>query len=58
MLDQIYFLGNDTPRLFRLKKDKALINSMGFNNDGVDEILKRVKDLIFNIININNILIC
>ena len=36
--------GNETPRLFRLKKDKALINRMGFNNDGVDEILKRVKD--------------
>ncbi|GGM97702.1 dihydroorotate dehydrogenase (quinone) [Dyadobacter beijingensis] len=27
--------GNDKPRLFRLKKDKALINRMGFNNKGV-----------------------
>lgn len=27
-------LGNDKPRLFRLKKDKALINRMGFNNKG------------------------
>ena len=36
--------GNETPRLFRLKKDKALINSMGFNNDGVDEISKRLQD--------------
>ncbi|QRR02131.1 quinone-dependent dihydroorotate dehydrogenase [Dyadobacter sandarakinus] len=26
--------GNDKPRLFRLKKDKALINRMGFNNKG------------------------
>src|SRR5882757_289652 len=26
--------GNDKPRLFRLPKDKALINRMGFNNDG------------------------
>jgi dihydroorotate dehydrogenase len=42
--------GNETPRLFRLKKDKALINSMGFNNDGVDEILKRLKDYSGNIV--------
>lgn len=27
-------LGNDKPRLFRLKKDEALINRMGFNNEG------------------------
>ena len=27
--------GNDKPRLFRLPKDKALINRMGFNNEGV-----------------------
>ncbi|MEO6583643.1 MAG: quinone-dependent dihydroorotate dehydrogenase [Ferruginibacter sp.] len=35
--------GNDKPRLFRLKKDKALINRMGFNNDGVDVIAERLK---------------
>lgn len=35
--------GNDQPRLFRLKKDKALINRMGFNNDGVDVIAGRLK---------------
>jgi dihydroorotate dehydrogenase len=35
--------GNDKPRLFRLKKDKALINRMGFNNDGVDVISTRLK---------------
>lgn len=35
--------GNPKPRLFRLKKDKALINSMGFNNDGVEVIAKRLK---------------
>lgn len=34
--------GNDKPRLFRLPKDKALINRMGFNNDGVYEIKKRL----------------
>ncbi|MEY4540145.1 MAG: hypothetical protein RLZZ306_1902, partial [Bacteroidota bacterium] len=27
--------GNDKPRLFRLKDDQALINRMGFNNEGV-----------------------
>ncbi len=35
--------GNDKPRLFRLVKDKAIINRMGFNNDGVDIIAERLK---------------
>jgi dihydroorotate dehydrogenase len=35
--------GNEKPRLFRLPKDSALINRMGFNNDGVDAIAKRLK---------------
>lgn len=35
--------GNDMPRLFRLVKDKALINRMGFNNDGADRIVERLK---------------
>ncbi|HTQ28602.1 MAG TPA: quinone-dependent dihydroorotate dehydrogenase [Puia sp.] len=35
--------GNDRPRLFRLPKDKALINRMGFNNDGVELIAERLK---------------
>ncbi len=35
--------GNDKPRLFRLPKDKALINRMGFNNDGVEIISNRLK---------------
>ena len=37
--------GNNTPRLFRLPKDKALINRMGFNNDGVDVIVERLKKI-------------
>jgi dihydroorotate dehydrogenase len=37
-------LGNDQPRLFRLPKDKALINRMGFNNDGVYAIKKRLEN--------------
>ena len=36
--------GNDKPRLFRLPKDKAFINRMGFNNDGVKMIAKRLKE--------------
>jgi dihydroorotate dehydrogenase len=35
--------GNDKPRVFRLVKDKALINRMGFNNQGVEEIKKQLK---------------
>jgi dihydroorotate dehydrogenase len=36
--------GNEKPRLFRLPEDKALINRMGFNNDGVKIIAARLKD--------------
>jgi len=36
--------GNPKSRLFRLKKDEALINRMGFNNDGVDIIRARLKN--------------
>lgn len=35
--------GNEKPRLFRLPKDKALINRMGFNNDGVEVIAERLR---------------
>jgi dihydroorotate dehydrogenase len=35
--------GNDKPRLFRLIKDKALINRMGFNNEGVNKAVARLK---------------
>ena len=36
--------GNRKPRLFRLPRDKALVNRMGFNNDGVEVISKRLKE--------------
>jgi len=36
--------GNPAPRLFRLPDQKALINRMGFNNDGVEKIAARLKD--------------
>jgi dihydroorotate dehydrogenase len=35
--------GNEKPRLFRLPKDRALINRMGFNNDGVEAMVKRLR---------------
>jgi dihydroorotate dehydrogenase len=36
--------GNERPRLFRLPQDQALINRMGFNNDGVVTIARRLKE--------------
>lgn len=35
--------GNPKPRLFRLPEAQAIINRMGFNNKGVDELIKNVK---------------
>ncbi len=35
--------GNPKPRLFRLPEDQALINRMGFNNEGVDAAVERLK---------------
>ncbi|MEO6524403.1 MAG: quinone-dependent dihydroorotate dehydrogenase [Mucilaginibacter sp.] len=35
--------GNDKPRMFRLPADAALINRMGFNNQGVDVVAERIK---------------
>ncbi|WP_124981076.1 quinone-dependent dihydroorotate dehydrogenase [Nonlabens xiamenensis] len=35
--------GNPKPRLFRLKKDQAIVNRMGFNNGGVDAAVHRLK---------------
>lgn len=37
--------GNDQPRMFRLPQDEALINRMGFNNQGVDVVVHRLKQL-------------
>ena len=42
--------GNPQPRLFRLPKDNALINRMGFNNQGVDAMVERLKNKPSNII--------
>ena len=35
--------GNPKPRLFRLPQANAIINRMGFNNDGVDKLIENVK---------------
>lgn len=36
-------VGNDKPRLFRLPKDEALINRMGFNNEGLEAAVSRLR---------------
>ena len=35
--------GNPRPRLFRLAEDRAVINRMGFNNDGLDVVADRLR---------------
>lgn len=35
--------GNDKPRIFRLPQSNAIINRMGFNNKGVDNLVNNVK---------------
>jgi dihydroorotate dehydrogenase len=36
--------GNPKPRMFRLPADEALINRMGFNNDGVEAMARRIAE--------------
>jgi len=42
--------GNPKPRLFRLKDDNAIINRMGFNNEGVEAAVARLRRKKSNII--------
>jgi len=35
--------GNAKPRMFRLKRERALINRMGFNNKGVDHLVEQIS---------------
>lgn len=37
--------GNEKPRLFRLSDDQALINRLGFNNDGAARVVERLKKI-------------
>ena len=34
--------GNPRPRIFRLERDEAIINRLGFNNDGAEAVLRRL----------------
>jgi dihydroorotate dehydrogenase len=36
--------GNDRPRLFRLPEDRAVVNRMGFNNDGAEVVARRLAE--------------
>jgi dihydroorotate dehydrogenase len=38
-------LGNPKPRIFRLPRQQALINRLGFNNDGADAVAERLRRL-------------
>ena len=40
--------GNDKPRMFRLEPEQAIINRMGFNNEGVDAMIRRVRRVKFD----------
>lgn len=40
--------GNPKPRLFRLKEKEAIINRMGFNNNGVESLVDNVKQANYN----------
>lgn len=35
--------GNPTPRVFRLGRDRAIVNRMGFNNDGLEVVASRIR---------------
>ena len=37
--------GNEKPRVFRLEKDQALINRLGFNNDGSEIVKNRIENV-------------
>ena len=40
--------GNPKPRVFRFKDQEAIVNSLGFNNKGVDYLVKKVKGRKYN----------
>lgn len=45
--------GNPKPRLFRLREDGALINRMGFNNDGLDPVIARLSNRRGGVVGVN-----
>ena len=42
-------VGNEKPRVFRLKEDQAIINHLGFNNEGSETVKKKLERLNINI---------
>ena len=36
--------GNEKPRLFRIQNERALINRLGFNNAGMHQVFKNIKN--------------
>ena len=42
-------IGNDKPRVFRLNEDQAIINHLGFNNNGIEAAKKKLERLNINI---------
>jgi dihydroorotate dehydrogenase len=44
-------VGNPEPRLFRLPEHEALINRMGFNNEGVDKLVDKLKNKVQSVDN-------
>ena len=40
--------GNPTPRVFRFTDQEAIVNRLGFNNKGVDYLVKRIKGREYN----------
>ena len=45
--------GNDSPRIFRSAQDRAIINRLGFNNDGHEAALRRLKSGAGGIVGVN-----
>ena len=45
--------GNPKPRVFRLENDRALINRLGFNNDGIEKVSQRLQKLSSGFLGIN-----
>ena len=45
--------GNPKPRIFRLKDDEAIINRLGFNSDGFDQVKTRLGKINDSIVGVN-----
>src|SRR5262245_66260302 len=45
--------GNPSPRIFRSSEDRAIINRLGFNNEGQEAALDRLKGHMVGIVGVN-----